>query len=127
MSFLYKLDNSQTKLYLKINKTKMIVEYLSDNEKLVDEINNLDKNAWPVFLTKDTIVKKYWKGLYKKYQEYQLLLKIEDEYVGIGNSAPIYWNGKTLIMPRRGQSPGLILWPCGPVLCLLFWRRDCWQ
>ncbi|MCK4662382.1 MAG: hypothetical protein KAT68_05925 [Bacteroidales bacterium] len=72
----------------------MIVEYLSDNEKLVDEINNIDKDAWPVFLTKDTIVKKHWKSLYTKYQEYQLLLKIEDEYVGVGNSVPIYWNEK---------------------------------
>ncbi|MCK4528308.1 hypothetical protein KAW18_13125 [candidate division WOR-3 bacterium] len=77
----------------------MIVEKLSDNKKLVDVINRLHSEPWPVFLSEDTYVKKYWRRLYKLFPEYQLLFRIGEEYVGVANSAPIYWNGNIDDLP----------------------------
>lgn len=77
----------------------MRVEKLSDNKKLVDVINRLHSEPWPVFLSEDSFVKKYWRRLYKVYPEYQLLFSIGEEYVGVGNSAPIYWNGNIDDLP----------------------------
>jgi hypothetical protein len=71
----------------------VIVEKLSDNKKLVDVINKLHSEPWPVFLSEDSWVKKYWQRLYQVYPEYQLLFRINSEYIGVANSAPIYWNG----------------------------------
>jgi len=70
----------------------MIVEKLSDNKKLINVINKLHSEPWPVFLNEDPFVKKYWRQIYKVYPEYQLLFKIYSENVDVGNSAPIYWN-----------------------------------
>ena len=77
----------------------MIVEKLSDNKKLINVINKLHSEPWPVFLNEDPFVKKYWRQIYKVYPEYQLLFKIDSEYVGVGNSAPIYWNGNIDDLP----------------------------
>jgi len=77
----------------------MLVEKLSDNQNLINVINQLHKEPWPAFLNKDKYVKKYWRQIYKKYPEYQLLFKIGDEYIGAGNSAPIYWNGNIDDLP----------------------------
>ena len=77
----------------------MIVEKLSDNKKLVDVINQLHSEPWPVFLSEDSSVKKYWQRLYQVYPEYQLLFRINSEYVGVANSAPIYWNGNINDLP----------------------------
>jgi len=38
----------------------MIIEKLSDNKKLIDVINRLYSEPWPVFLSEDSSVKKYW-------------------------------------------------------------------
>ncbi|MCD6578385.1 hypothetical protein J7L48_02820, partial [bacterium] len=78
----------------------MITEKLSENEKLVDVINSMHRGAWPIFLNEDAVVKKYWRTIYSKYPEFQLLFKIDSDYVGIGNSAPIYWNGKIEGLPN---------------------------
>ena len=77
----------------------MIVEKLSDNKKLVDVINKLHSEPWPVFLSEDSSVKKYWQRLYQVYPEYQLLFRINSEYIGVANSAPIYWNGNINDLP----------------------------
>lgn len=77
----------------------MIVEKLSDNKKLVDVINKLHSEPWPIFLSEDSWVKKYWQRLYQVYPEYQLLFRINSEYVGVANSAPIYWNGNIDDLP----------------------------
>jgi len=77
----------------------MIIEKLSDNKELVNVINELHSEPWPNFLNEDSVVKKYWRKLYKIYPEYQLLFKIGNEYVGVGNSAPIYWNGMINDLP----------------------------
>ena len=77
----------------------MIIEKLSDNKKLLTVINKLHEEPWPVFLSEDPFVKKYWQELYKVYPGYQLLFKIDSEYVGVGNSAPIYWNGNIDDLP----------------------------
>ncbi len=77
----------------------MIVEKLSDNKKLVEVINKLHSEPWPVFLSEDSAVKKYWQRLYQVYPEYQLLFKIDSEYIGVANSAPIYWNGNIDDLP----------------------------
>lgn len=77
----------------------MIVEKLSDNTKLVDVINKLHSEPWPVFLSEDSSVKKYWQRLYQVYPEYQLLFRINSEYIGVANSAPIYWNGNIDNLP----------------------------
>ncbi len=77
----------------------MIVEKLSNNKKLEDVINKLHSEPWPVFLSEDSSVKKYWKRLYQVYPEYQLLFRINSEYVGVANSAPIYWNGNIDDLP----------------------------
>ena len=77
----------------------MIVEKLSDNKKLVNVINKLHSEPWPVFLSEDSSVKKYWQKLYQVYPEYQLLFRINGEYVGVANSAPIYWNGSSGNLP----------------------------
>lgn len=62
-------------------------------------INKLHSEPWPVFLSEDSAVKKYWQRLYQVYPEYQLLFKIDSEYVGVANSAPIYWNGNIDDLP----------------------------
>ncbi|MEA2087205.1 MAG: GNAT family N-acetyltransferase [Candidatus Caldatribacteriota bacterium] len=77
----------------------MIVEKLSDNKKLVDVINKLHSEPWPVYLSEDSLVKKYWQRLYQVYPEYQLLFRINSEYIGVANSAPIYWNGNIDNLP----------------------------
>jgi len=77
----------------------VIVEKLSDNKKLVDVINKLHSEPWPVFLSEDSSVKKYWQRLYQIYPKYQLLFRINSEYVGVANSAPIYWNGNIDDLP----------------------------
>jgi len=77
----------------------VIVEKLSDNKKLVEVINKLHSEPWPVFLSEDSSVKKYWQRLYQVYPEYQLLFKIDSEYIGVANSAPIYWNGNIDDLP----------------------------
>jgi hypothetical protein len=59
----------------------VIVEKLSDNKKLVDVINKLHSEPWPVFLSEDSWVKKYWQRLYQVYPEYQLLFRINSEYI----------------------------------------------
>ncbi len=45
------------------------------------------------------MVKKYWQRLYQVYPEYQLLFRINSEYIGVANSAPIYWNGNIDNLP----------------------------
>jgi len=77
----------------------MIIEKLSDNKKLIDVINKLHSEPWPVFLSEDSSVKKYWQRLYQVYPEYQLLFRINSEYIGVANSAPIYWNGNNDNLP----------------------------
>jgi len=77
----------------------MIIEKLSDNKKLIDVINKLHSGPWPVFLSEDLSVKKYWQRLYQVYPEYQLLFRINSKYVGVANSAPIYWNGNIDDLP----------------------------
>jgi GNAT superfamily N-acetyltransferase len=77
----------------------VIVEKLSNNKKLVDAINKLHSEPWPVFLSEDSSVKKYWQRLYQVYPEYQLLFRINSEYIGVANSAPIYWNGNIDDLP----------------------------
>lgn len=77
----------------------MIVEKLSDNKKLINVINKLHSEPWPVFLSEDSWVKKYWQRLYQVYLEYQLLFRINSEYIGVANSAPIYWNGSIDNLP----------------------------
>ena len=77
----------------------MIIEKLSDNKKLVDVINKLHSEPWPVFLSEDSSVKKYWQRLYQVYPEYQLLFRINSEYIGVANSAPICWNGNNDNLP----------------------------
>jgi len=77
----------------------VIIERLSDNEKLVDVINKLHSESWLVFLSEDSSVKKYWQRLYQVYPEYQLLFRINSEYIGVANSAPIYWNGNIDNLP----------------------------
>jgi len=77
----------------------MIIEKLSDNKKLLDVINKLHSEPWPVFLSEDSSVKKYWQRLYQLYPEYQLLFRINSEYVGVANSAPIYWNANIDDLP----------------------------
>ena len=77
----------------------MIIEKLSDNKKLVDVINKLHSEPWPAFLSEDSSVKKYWQRLYQVYPEYQLLFRINSEYIGVANSAPIYWNGSIDNLP----------------------------
>jgi len=77
----------------------VIVEKLSDNKKLVDVINKLHSEPWPVFLSEDSSVKKYWQSLYQVYPIYQLLFRINSEYIGVANSAPIYWNGNSDDLP----------------------------
>ncbi|MGB6369668.1 MAG: hypothetical protein WBF68_01360 [Atribacterota bacterium] len=77
----------------------MIVEKLSDNKKLVNVINKLHSEPWPVFLSEDSSVKKYWQRLYQVYPEYQLLFRINSEYIGVANSAPIYWNSSIGNLP----------------------------
>lgn len=77
----------------------MIVEKLSDNKKLVEVINKIHSEPWPVFLSEDSWVKKYWQRLYQVYPEYQLLFRINSEYIGVANSAPIYWNGNIDDLP----------------------------
>ena len=77
----------------------MIIEKLSDNKKLIDVINKLHSGPWPVFLSEDLSVKKYWQRLYQVYPEYQLLFRINSEYIGVANSAPIYWNGNIDDLP----------------------------
>jgi len=45
----------------------VIVEKLSDNKKLIDVINKLHSEPYPVFLSEDSAVKKYWQrwtGMY---------------------------------------------------------------
>jgi len=77
----------------------VIVEKLSNNKKLIDAINKLHSEPWPVFLSEDSSVKKYWQRLYQVYPEYQLLFRINSEYIVVANSAPIYWNGKVDDLP----------------------------
>jgi len=77
----------------------VIAERLSDNKKLVDVINKLHSEPWPVFLSEDSSVKKYWQRLYQVYPEYQLLFRINSEYIAVANSAPIYWNGNNDNLP----------------------------
>ncbi len=77
----------------------MIVEKLSDNKKLEEVINKIHSEPWPVFLSEDSWVKKYWQRLYQVYPEYQLLFRINSEYIGVANSAPIYWNGNIDDLP----------------------------
>lgn len=77
----------------------MIIEKLSDNKKLVEVINKLHSEPWPIFLSEDSSVKKYWQRLYQVYPEYQLLFRIKNEYVGVANSAPIYWNSNIDDLP----------------------------
>ena len=77
----------------------MNVEKLSYNKKLVNVINRLHSEPWPVFLSEDSWVKKYWQRLYQVYPEYQLLFRINSEYIGVANSAPIYWNGNIDDLP----------------------------
>jgi len=79
----------------------MIAERLSDNQNLIDVINQLHKEPWPTFLSEDKYVKKYWRQIYKKYPEYQLLFRTGVEYIGVGNSAPIYWNSNIDDLPSR--------------------------
>ncbi|MEA2103132.1 MAG: hypothetical protein U9P79_00595 [Candidatus Cloacimonadota bacterium] len=69
---------------------EIIIRNLSEDPNLVNEINRLHEDPWPIFLNHDAIVKKYWRRLYKKFPKYQLLFKIGNEYVGVGNTAPIY-------------------------------------
>jgi len=77
----------------------MIIEKLSENLKLIDVINKIHSEPWPIFLSEDSSVRKYWQRLYQVYPEYQLLFRIDKEYIGVANSAPIYWNGKIDYLP----------------------------
>ena len=77
----------------------MIIEKLSDNKKLLNVINNLHSDPWPIFLSEDSIVKKYWHKVYEIYPEYQLVAKLDDEYVAVANSAPIYWDNNIDNLP----------------------------
>ncbi len=70
------------------------VEALSQNPKLATIINEMDKEAWPNFLFNGTMQSEFWLNPLSKHQDFQLIFSIEDEYVGCGRTAPIFWNGK---------------------------------
>jgi len=75
----------------------VIIEKLSDNKKLIDVINKLHSEPWPLFLSEDSAVKKYWQRLYQAYPEYQLLFRINSEYIGVANSAPFIGMARLMI------------------------------
>jgi GNAT superfamily N-acetyltransferase len=77
----------------------MVIETLSENSTLLREIYKLHAKPWPLFLGHDEIVKKYWRPLIQKFPIYQLLCRLGHDYVGVGNAAPIFWNGVTDDLP----------------------------
>jgi hypothetical protein len=78
----------------------MDFETLSDNPKLIDELNSIHSEPWPAFLREDIWVKKYWRKLYDVYPQYQFLFKEGSEYFGLANCSPIEWNGKEKSLPE---------------------------
>ncbi len=77
----------------------MQTEILLDDPSLVEVINEIHSEPWPRFLSEDEAVKKYWRDLYGRFPQYQLLFKDADEYLGLANAFPIFWNGTTEGLP----------------------------
>ena len=67
----------------------MKFDTLSDNPELLDVINEIHSEPWPVFLSEDEVVKKCWRRLYDMYPQYQLLFREQTDYVGLANSFPM--------------------------------------
>jgi len=64
----------------------------------------LCNNAWPEFMLHDTMVDKYWSGLFDRFMEFQFVMTGDgdDNILTAGNCVPINWDGPPEELPQGG-------------------------
>lgn len=77
----------------------MKYDTLADSPGWLDIINEIHSTAWPVFLSEDKVVKKYWRKLYDLFPEYQLVFTEGEQTIGLANCFPIHWSGEIPDLP----------------------------
>lgn len=77
----------------------MTTETLSENSDLLEIIFDLHRDPWPEFLSYDDAVATYWRPLVRRFTEFQVLCRLHEQYVAVGNAAPMYWNGNIGSLP----------------------------
>lgn len=77
----------------------MTTETLSENSDLLEIIFDLHRDPWPEFLSYDTAVAAYWRPLVVRFSDFQILCKLNEQYVAVGNAAPMYWDGNIGALP----------------------------
>lgn len=72
------------------------------DKNIQQEQEDLGKKAWPEFMQHDAIVGKYWPSLYSDFLDCQYAVKLEDTFVGVGNTIPVHWTGEFSKLPAQG-------------------------
>ncbi len=66
----------------------------------ISEVHQLNREIWPEYFNYNEASTEYWPRLFTDFLDYQIVILTEkDEIVAVGNTVPIYWNGKDENLP----------------------------
>ena len=82
----------------------MNYKLVTTNERpdLIRAGDNVVEAVWHEFMLHDAVANEYFFQLYSNFPEFQYWLLDGEEIVGIGNSIPIYFEGKLEELPEEG-------------------------
>jgi hypothetical protein len=73
---------------------------LEERPELLEQVNKLDREAWPEFMYHSRAWQCCWDVLLETYPQFQIVLLNGDETVaGVGHTVPARWNGKISDLP----------------------------
>ena len=74
---------------------------LSQMPYRMEEVNQINEEVWPAYFKYNEATVKYWPEIFKRYNEYQIILVSEnDEIVAIGHTLPIFYRAEEQELPR---------------------------
>ncbi|MBU1318554.1 MAG: GNAT family N-acetyltransferase [candidate division Zixibacteria bacterium] len=75
-----------------------------DRPDLLKATNNTVNKSWPEFMLHDPYVGEYWDALFLAYPEFHFGLQANStgEFIALGNSVPLAWDGKPYDLPDKG-------------------------
>jgi len=72
------------------------------DKKIREAQSELGKKTWPEFMQHDSVVEKYWSLLYTDFLEFQFALYSDENFIGVGNSVPLYLEKGLKRLPDNG-------------------------
>jgi GNAT superfamily N-acetyltransferase len=67
-----------------------------------EQLYELGGDAWPEFQFHDPIAEDHFGELYEAFPQHQIILMLEDEIVGFGNTISVTWDGTADDLPLDG-------------------------